>query len=363
VGVEDVLAGRSIEEAARDPRNHRPELVRWLIQECRLRVRNDPDKAQSFGTLAQAIAQALPRHSREPSVLWTEASAVTANAFRVRGKLQEAKALLEATILRLEPEHSTQEGHRVAALVNRYRGSVYLDAGQETQARRFYGEALSTYRSLGDESGEITVLIQLAITDSEFQREAVFDSFRTVLEKARTTGHVLIAAHGIAFSLMEIGDVERASAWYRAALEHDLYPESEEPRRLWLEGLIFRAELERLTPEGNSSSEALRLAALAERAFEEALGLFEEKSARWDAHLVLLDLLRLYMRTGQGSRIVAALWAAGAVAVLQRVRGELPRLLSRAVLTMMDAYKAGTLAPSLLAEIERLIRRRNWTRL
>jgi tetratricopeptide (TPR) repeat protein len=261
-----------------------PLLVRSLLDESRRRLPGEAAEALHLADLARMVVQ------RNPSMpgafdLLALATAEKANACRVLDDVTQAEEAFGHVHL-LATEHNVTDP-AILARIAELESSLRKDQRRFSEAEDLLAQALVHYQISGNDQGIARVLLKLA--DTHFLAgnfDGAIEQVRSALERIdpETARRLyLCGRHNLAFYLTEIGSHDEAAAVL--AEDEDRYREFADAwtqlRLVWIQARI---------------AAGIGDPADAEKAFIAARDGFVAEKNGYDAAMITMELVLLYLR-------------------------------------------------------------------
>lgn len=289
--------GERLQQARTDPKLHQGYVVESLLRRCRKRWAREPARALEDTRLAQAILPHLSPHSEAVSLI-LGVEELTARVWAYRGNvLRILSDLSGAEEAFLQAKAALVEGwfeERVPAEVLALEASLLGDQGRFQEALETVDDAIGLYRLIEEWHLQGRQLLKRAkIRVEAGEMDGVLEDLRrgvALLEPSKEPRLRFVAASIELHLYCETGRTREARALApearRLAEEHG--SRSDRLRVRWCEGRIAAGEA--------AGSEA-------EEAFSEVRAGFLDQDNAYDAALVSLDLVLLYLRQGRTGEV------------------------------------------------------------
>ena len=261
-----------------------------LIDRCREFRRRDAAVNLRLAQLAVRAVEEFEEADRFElaAAAWAELG----NARRIPGDFSGAeKALTRAEEL-LEPRGGDSE---VEATTHLYRAALAHDRRQYDQAVAHYQQSHAISRELGDELGEIRVLVGLGLVQSHLTdpRDGMAHLRKALklLERQDAPELLRLALHNMAHLSLDAGDPETALQYVQRArplFEEGTAPRLDRLRFEWLVGRLAR-DLGRLEDAAESLEQARRS--------------YLDEDLPYEVALVALDLAVVYVRLSEREKL------------------------------------------------------------
>ncbi len=256
-----------------------PVFGNLMLEMARAAMPDDPAAALHLARIAQ-VATILEEDYREVHIL---ALAYQANAHRVLGNVDEAEHLFKGLRGCMDLVTDT----RTIAEVASFEGSMALDHRLFTDAEARFNRAISLYRLVRDTEGEARNLLNLgsAAYYAGHLREAVLvtrEALRLVADEESEL--YLSARHNLGVYLLADGAAEEVATMLVEDLP--LYRKLSVTAPRWNTFFFWLSGRAASALGNNEQAEAL---------FHQTRGIFEQSAKDYEAALVGLDLLRLYV--------------------------------------------------------------------
>ena len=293
--MREILAlpeGERFEGVRRNPSRYAgPELSRLLLAEARGHLPAEPKEAYALAGLARAVLQ-HGNASPEATELYSQALAHQGNALRAQGQILASEELLESARFLLDAKGTGSPSAR--AELDSLEGSLRWAQGRLEEAERLLSRAVEFQIAEQKPVEAARVLLKLGnvLWESGELSRAIESSERAkaIFSAQAQPKLLLMASHNLARYHLDAGNVVRARAVLNESLPlYDQFPDTwTQLRRLWLEGLVARAE---------GSVEA------AEDAYRAVRDGFLEQGVGYDAAMAALDLAFLYAERGRAAEL------------------------------------------------------------
>ena len=306
-----VLLKLSADEQVRRVRRARTRfrslrLVELLIEESQASIFEDPLRAGELAMLATEVIWYDTGAVRRANELLALAFAYTANAARVRGDFAAAEEYIMAVRSTVRKAGIT-DSHTLAEIDHREAALRHMLRALPT-AERLLKRAVLLFTLAGETGGAAQALIALGYLHSDAGREdqaiSITKIALTLLDECDTRS-ILCARHNLTWSLCNLERYEEAETLFQGS--QDLYEQFLDPwtqcRRAWINARI----------DAGSHREA--------PAEERFLKTYEDLCRNgypYDAVLLALDLVDLYLRQG---RMHAVAEVAEALSVVFAAKG------------------------------------------